>query len=194
MLSSPTVTSKRWRGPTRGGLTSVAVPGAGMLTSVDPNWFPAHVVGKATVGVGCAPPQNIPAWNSWSAVSPLRSTSPPSETGTAPATNPLSYRQLKPNHGPFFHGWYCKWVVWLNFSSWSIRNGVISLPVVVPGGTAPAPPSCGLKNRAATLEKTKRAENPWMFGTLMRPATPGILELCHSIGKVSGVLPNTPKS
>src|ERR1700675_1011198 len=33
-----------------------------------------------------------------------------------------------------------------------------------------------------------------MFGTLTRPATPGILEWCHSIGKVSGVLPNTPKS
>src|SRR6476646_7205443 len=28
----------------------------------------------------------------------------------------------------------------------------------------------------------------------MRPANPGILELCHSIGKVSGVLPKTPKS
>src|SRR2546425_13237195 len=74
-----------------------------------------------------------------------------------------------------------------------MRNGVISLPPL-PGGTAPAPPSCGLKKRAATLEKTKRAENPWKSGTLTRPATAGILELCHSIGKVSGVLPNTPKS
>src|SRR5437867_9251449 len=74
-----------------------------------------------------------------------------------------------------------------------MRNGVISLPPL-PGGTAPAPPSRGLKTRAATLEKTKRAENPWKLGTLTRPATAGILELCHSIGKVSGVLPNTPKS
>src|SRR5437867_1841230 len=64
----------------------------------------------------------------------------------------------------------------------------------IPGGTAPAPPSCGLKNREVTLEKTNRALNPWKLGTLTRPATAGILELCHSIGKVSGVLPNTPKS
>src|SRR5256712_2819342 len=71
--------------------------------------------------------------------------------------------------------------------------GVIPLPPL-PGGTAPAPPSCGLKKRAATLEKTKRAENPWKLGTLTRPATAGILEVCHSIGKVSGVVPNTPKS
>src|SRR5437879_12948119 len=69
-----------------------------------------------------------------------------------------------------------------------MRNGVISLPPL-PGGTAPAPPSCGLKKRAATLENTKRAENPWKLGTLTRPATAGILELCHSIGKASGVLP-----
>src|ERR1700756_5741064 len=33
-----------------------------------------------------------------------------------------------------------------------------------------------------------------MLGTLTRPANPGILELCHSIGNVSGVAPNTPKS
>src|SRR6266581_3326724 len=74
-----------------------------------------------------------------------------------------------------------------------MRNGVISLPPL-PGGTAPAPPSCGLKNREVTLEKTNRALNPWKLGTLTRPAMAGILELCHSIGKVSGVLPNTPKS
>src|SRR6266481_2584172 len=74
-----------------------------------------------------------------------------------------------------------------------MRNGVFPA-APVPGGTAPAPPSWGVKNRAATLENTKRAENPWMFGTLTRPATAGILELCHSMGKVSGVAPNTPKS
>jgi len=27
------------------------------------------------------------------------------------------------------------------------------------------------------------AENPWKFGTLTRPANPGILELCHATGK-----------
>src|SRR6266550_7224387 len=74
-----------------------------------------------------------------------------------------------------------------------MRNGVKTLPLL-PGGTAPAPPNCGLKNREVTLENTNSAENPWMFGTLTRPATAGILELCHSIGNVSGVAPNTPKS
>ena len=37
-------------------------------------------------------------------------------------TSPLSYRQLKPSHGPRLNGWYCTCVVWLNFSSWSMRN------------------------------------------------------------------------
>src|SRR5438045_4168486 len=90
--------SKRWRGATRGGfLSSLAVPGAGMLTRADPNCPAGHGDGKGVVGVACALPQNKPAWNSWSGVSPLavRSTGPPSETGTAPATRPLSYRQLK---------------------------------------------------------------------------------------------------
>src|SRR6266446_7109907 len=88
----------------RGGfLSSFSVPGAGMLTRVDPNCPAGHGDGKGVVGVACALPQNKPAWNSWSGVSPLavRSTGPPSETGTAPATRPLSYRQLKPSHGPF---------------------------------------------------------------------------------------------
>src|SRR6266550_6594990 len=74
-----------------------------------------------------------------------------------------------------------------------MRNGVKTLPLL-PGGTAPAPPNCGLKNREVTLENTNSAENPWMFGTLTRPANAGILELCHSIGNVSGVAPKTPKS
>ena len=38
------------------------------------------------------------------------------------------------------------------------------------------------------------AENPWKLGTLTRPANPGILELCHSIGKVIGVAPRMLKS
>src|SRR5207245_10483730 len=95
--------------------------------------------------------------------------------------------------GPFLYGWYCRCGGCLNVPWWSARSGVLSLRPL-PGGTAPAPPRCGLKTRAATLEKTNSAENPWKLGTLTRPATAGILELCHSIGKVRGVLPNTPKS
>src|ERR1700733_13622190 len=61
-------------------------------------------------------------------------------------------------------------------------------------GTAPAPPICGVKKRAATLENTMSAENPCRFGTLTRPAYPGIFERSHSIGNVMGVAPNTLKS
>ena len=74
-----------------------------------------------------------------------------------------------------------------------MRNAVNASPKV-PEGTAPAPPICGVKKRAATLEKTIRAETPWKSGTLTRPANPGIFELCHSIGNVIGVLPSTLKS
>src|ERR1043166_1424936 len=70
-----------------------------------------------------------------------------------------------------------------------MRNGVPLCPTVTP-----KPPIWGGKKRAFTLEKTKRAVNPWKLGTLTRPAKPGILELCHSMGNVSGVLPKTPKS
>src|SRR6266852_5334252 len=35
---------------------------------------------------------------------------------------------------------------------------------------------------------------PWKFGTLARRAKPGILELCHTIGNVMGVLPKMLKS
>src|ERR1700751_4464833 len=61
-------------------------------------------------------------------------------------------------------------------------------------GVAPAPLICGRKNRAATLEKTMRAENPWKFGTLTSPANPGILEVCHATGKKIGGLPRMLKS
>src|ERR1700686_4079894 len=61
-------------------------------------------------------------------------------------------------------------------------------------GTAPAPLSWGVKNRAATLEKTISAVNPWKVGTLTRPANPGILELSHAMGKKMGVLPRMLKS
>src|ERR1700739_4831043 len=61
-------------------------------------------------------------------------------------------------------------------------------------GVAPAPPSWGWKNREATLENTINAEKPWKLGTLTRPAYPGILELCHSMGNVIGVEPRMLKS
>src|SRR5216684_3418340 len=61
-------------------------------------------------------------------------------------------------------------------------------------GVAPAPPICGAKYRAATLEKTIRAEKPWKLGTLTRPANPGILDLCQATGNVIGVLPRMLKS
>src|ERR1700745_991727 len=61
-------------------------------------------------------------------------------------------------------------------------------------GVAPAPPIWGRKKRAATLEKTVNAVRPWKFARLTRPATPGILELCHWIGNVIGVLPRMLKS
>ena len=52
----------------------------------------------------------------------------------------------------------------------------------------------GSKKRAATLEKTRNADKPWKFGILARTAKPGIFELAHSMGNVTGVLPNTLKS
>src|ERR1019366_3871915 len=74
--------------------------------------------------------------------------------GVAPATSPLSYLQLNPNHGPRFHGWYSRCVVWLNTSSWSIRNTPVA------GGMIGSPATCGRKKRAATLDITTCAENP----------------------------------
>ena len=39
------------------------------------------------------------------------------EHGTAPATSPLSNRQLNAIQGPRFQGWYCRCVVELKSSS-----------------------------------------------------------------------------
>src|SRR5579864_2625514 len=75
------------------------------------------------------------------------------EHGIDPATRPLSYLQLKPTHGPVFHGWYWKCVVWLNFSSWSMRK-------TAGAGKNGTPPTCGGKKRAATLDITTSAVNP----------------------------------
>src|ERR1019366_2382343 len=75
------------------------------------------------------------------------------EHGIDPATSPLSYLQLKPSHGPFFHGWYWKCVVWLYFSSWSMRK-------TAGAGKNGVPATCGGKKRAATLDMTTSAVNP----------------------------------
>src|SRR5580700_6964920 len=64
----------------------------------------------------------------------------------------------------------------------------------VNGGMMGAPATCGAKKRAATPESITNAVSPWKSGTLARIAYPGIFELLHSIGKVTGVLPTTPKS
>src|SRR5262249_20113925 len=93
------------------------------------------------------------------------------------------------SHGPRFPNWYCRCVVSLNLSSWSMRKGRPLWPTVTP-----KPPICGGKKRADTLENTNCAVRPWKLGTLTRPANPGILELCHSMGKVIGVSPSTLKS
>ena len=77
----------------------------------------------------------------------------------------------------------------MNFSSWSIRNTDPPCPTVTP-----RPPTWGGKNRAATLDMTTSAENPWKFGTLARRAKPGILELFQAIGNVIGVAPRMLKS
>src|SRR5580692_6953098 len=71
--------------------------------------------------------------------------------GSAPATKPLSYLQLNPSQGPRFHGWYCKCVVWLKISSWSIRK------TLFPTGLMGIPATCGRKKRAATPDMDTRA-------------------------------------
>ena len=88
----------------RGGfLSSFSVPGAGIEISVDPNWAGAQLM-SGEFSVGRTLPQNKPACNCSSALNPVRSTGVVVSVanGTAPATSPLSYRQLKPTHGPVF--------------------------------------------------------------------------------------------
>src|SRR5579875_414642 len=58
----------------------------------------------------------------------------------------------------------------------------------------PTPPTCGLKNRAATDDKLTCALSPRISVSVPVTAKPGIFELCHSIGKVIGVAPSTLKS
>ena len=70
-----------------------------------------------------------------------------------------------------------------------MRNGSPVCPTV-----APAPPTCGGKNRAATDDITAYALSPWIGVRFARSANPGIFELCHSIGNVIGVFPSTLKS
>jgi hypothetical protein len=82
-------------------LSSFSVPGAGMLTHVEPYWDGAQPMSGGE-SVGNTLPQNSPACICWSAVNPVKSTGVLGSTakGTAPATIPLSYRQLNPIHGP----------------------------------------------------------------------------------------------
>jgi len=84
----------------------------------------AHVV-RGAVKVGTWLPQNSPAWICWSAVRPVRFNRGGCvrREGTAPADQPLSYRQLKPIHGPRLPTWYCRCVSRLNLSSWSMPEG-----------------------------------------------------------------------
>src|SRR5580700_5051133 len=187
-LSCPTETSNRFRDAMRGGLwSSFSVFGAGTLMRGGPNDDAAQLKGRGAVGVARTPPQVNPASGSSSAESgisptlaaPLLTNPPPGtpvigivpgqslaafvpKHGVAPATSPLSYRQLKPIHGPRFQGWYWRCVVWLNFSSWSMRKGSPAAGATV----EPAPPIWGWKKRAATLEKTISAEKPCTSGTL----------------------------
>src|SRR5580658_4760074 len=81
MLFLPTDTSNRSRGAMRGGFRSLSpVPGAGMLTRLDLYSEARQAAGSGLAGVAFTPLQIRPAWNSSSAVSPLRSTAgwPPS--------------------------------------------------------------------------------------------------------------------
>src|ERR1700743_2731344 len=70
-----------------------------------------------------------------------------------------------------------------------MRKGKPPFPTV-----APAPATCGGKNRAATEDITTNIDRLWKLGTSARSAKPGIFELCQSIGKEIGVLPSTLKS
>src|SRR3984885_15645086 len=114
MLSWPRARSKRLRDATLGGLwSSFSVPGAGICKSDDPYCEAGHrfvprlelsgvPVGFPGVGgAGRTEPQNSPASNCWSALSPDVSTteslpagpfaqSCPPAHGAGPATNPLS--------------------------------------------------------------------------------------------------------
>ncbi len=66
-----------------------------------------------------------------------------------------------------------------------MRNGSPLCPTV-----APAPAVCGGKKRAFTEDIRTNAEKPWVAGTSVRSVNPVIFELCQSMGKVMGVLPN----
>src|SRR5580704_15946071 len=74
-LSSPIEASKRFRCRMREGLRSLSpVPGAGILSSVEPYSDARHGEGNGVVGVALTPPHVRPASNCSSAVRPLRLT------------------------------------------------------------------------------------------------------------------------
>src|ERR1700728_546568 len=75
MLSSPMAASNKLRGWMRCGFLSLLhVFGAGIFTRLELYSEAGHGVGSGVVGVALTPSQTSPAWNSSSAVSPLKST------------------------------------------------------------------------------------------------------------------------
>src|ERR1700735_5489051 len=75
MLASPMAASNRLRGCIRCGFLSLfPVFGAGIFTRFEVYSEAGHGVGSGVVGVALIPSQVSPAWNSSSAVNPLRST------------------------------------------------------------------------------------------------------------------------
>src|SRR5260370_28326684 len=80
--------------------------------------------------------------------------------GSAPATKPLSYLQLNAIHGKRFAGWYCRCVVWLKSSSWSMRN------TLFPTGMIGIPATCGRNKRAATPDILNNPANTRNSSTL----------------------------
>src|SRR5260370_36375352 len=95
--------------------------------------------------------------------------------GCAPATKPLLYLQLNAIHGKRFAGWYCRCVVWLKSSSWSMRK------TLLPTGMVGIPATCGREKRAATPDINTHAVKTWEFRKLRRNADSGRLILCPSI-------------
>ena len=129
MLSCPMARSKRWRGAMRGGLwSSSSVPAAGIchkrgtVLGVRTRSLAEVAMGVAWTAAAKQPCLELLIWQSDTHQVHLDRCAVIGRRGHDPATSPLSYRQLKPTHGPRRQGWYCRCVVWLNFSSWSMRK------------------------------------------------------------------------
>ena len=190
-LSCPTARSKRFRGAMRGGLwSSFSVPGAGILTRVDPycdagqgDRAEADSRGRTYAAAEQARLELLVGGQA--AAGQIHRARWHRATRNRTRDQAAVVSPVEPDPRPAFPGLILQ--VGCLVELLIVVDAENSIPAA--DGAAPAPPTCGVKNRAATLEKTMSAENPWMFGTLTRPANPGILELCHSIGKVIGVAP-----